>query len=168
MWKTLLVPHDFSPCADAALAQAADLALVHGASILVLHVSSLPPNVPADARIAPPDAKEAQRLDEYVLRGVNERLGAIAAPLRAGGLVVDARARIGDVEDEILAAVASEGVSAIVMGTHGREGLSHFLVGSIAEKVVRRSPVPVVTVRTPGARAKAIAEEQIAEDELAG
>lgn len=48
---------------------------------------------------------------------------------------------------EILAYVEDEGSDLVVMGTHGRTGLDHYLIGSVAEKVVRRSPVPVVTVR---------------------
>jgi len=48
---------------------------------------------------------------------------------------------------EILDYVGDAGMDMVVMGTHGRTGLDHYLIGSVAEKVVRRSPVPVVTVR---------------------
>lgn len=168
MWKTLLVPHDFSPCADAALAAAAELARIHHASIVVLHVSDLPPNVPADARIAPAAGAPSVRLDEHVARGASARLEALVAPLRERGLEVATRARIGDVCAMILEAARDDEASAIVMGTHGRDGLAHVLLGSVAEKVVRRSGVPVVTVRTPGGTGEHTPEESLAEDELAG
>jgi len=60
------------------------------------------------------------------------------------------------------------GADALVVGTHGRKGLSHLLLGSVAEKVVRSAPVPVVCVRTPARDATPIREETDIEDELAG
>lgn len=168
MWKTILVPHDFSASAEAALRTAAELARVHRAMIVVLHVSNLPPNVPVDARIVPAAGADSVRLDEWVARGTSAKLEGVAAPLRAQGLEVATRARIGDIESEILAAALEDAASVIVMGTHGREGLAHVFLGSVAEKVVRRAPVPVVTVRTPGPETERTNEERAAEDELAG
>jgi nucleotide-binding universal stress UspA family protein len=155
MWKILLVPHDFSACAAAALAMAAKLARTHGAELVLLHVSDLPPNVPGNAH-------------EEVMRGASERLEALAAPLRNAGLSVATRARIGDPCREILGVARDDEASALVMGTHGREGLARAFLGSVTESVVRRSPVPVVIVRVPDAEAVPTAEEQAAEDELVG
>lgn len=168
MWKKLLVPCDFSACSEAALALAAGLARTHGAAVALLHVSDLPPNLDADARITPPDTDRALRVDEYVTRGATERLESLARPLRDGGLRATVRAVTGDVAREILRAADDEGASAIVIGTHGRTGLSHLLLGSVAEKVVRAAKVPVVTVRLPGPEAHATDEERAAEDELVG
>jgi nucleotide-binding universal stress UspA family protein len=154
MWKTLLVPHDFSACADAALAVAAQLARLHRADLVILHVSDLPANVPRDA-------------DEEISRGTSRRLEEIAGPLRAD-LSVATRARIGDVCREVLSVAKDEEASAIVMGTHGREGLTRALLGSVTEAVLRRSPVPVVIIRAPHGAPHPTAEEVAAEDELAG
>lgn len=168
MWKTLLVPHDFSACADSALRVALELAETHGSDLVILHVSDLPPNVAADARITPAGETTSVRVDEYVTRGASARLEAIAGTLRKGGVGVCTRAVIGDVADEILKAAEDHAASAIVVGTHGRNGLAHLLLGSIAEKIVRRSRLPVVTVRTPAPEAQHTAEEVAAEDELSG
>jgi universal stress protein A len=155
MWKTLLVPHDFSACADAALVLAAQLAHHHHADLVLVHVSDVAPNVPRDA-------------DEAIVRGASRRLEDLAAPLREKGLSVATRARIGDISTEVLGVAKDDDVSAVVIGTHGRAGLSRALLGSVAETVVRRADVPVVIVRAPGGVPKPTAEEIAAEDELAG
>jgi nucleotide-binding universal stress UspA family protein len=168
MWKRLLVPCDFSACADAALALAIELARTHGAELSLLHVSDLPPNLEADARITSPDGAASMRVADYVTRGAATRLEAVAKPAREAGLRVSVRAVTGDVATEILRTADEQAASALVIGTHGRTGLSHLLLGSVAEKVVRAAKVPVVTVRLPGPEARATEEERAAEDELAG
>jgi len=88
--------------------------------------------------------------------------------LRNDGLSVETLAVTGDVATEIVSAAQAKGVDAIVMGTHGREGLSHLMLGSVAEKVIRRSEVPMVTVRWSRGQAEPTKEEREVEDELAG
>lgn len=168
MWKRLLVPCDFSACSDAALAVSKDLARTHGAEVMLLHVSDLPPNLEADARISPPGTAESMRVDEYVTRGATARLEALARPIRDTGIGVSVRAVTGEVAREILRVADESAASAIVIGTHGRTGLSHLLLGSVAEKVVRAANVPVITVRLPSPESRATEEERAAEDELAG
>ncbi len=168
MWKRLLVPCDFSACSDAALVLARELARAHGAELMLLHVSDLPPNLDAAARITPPGAAEAVRVDEYVTRGAEARLEELARPIRDAKIGVRVRAVVGEVAHEILRVADEQSASAIVIGTHGRTGLSHLLLGSVAEKVVRAANVPVVTVRLPSPASRATEEERTAEDELAG
>lgn len=168
MWKRLLVPIDFSACSDAALGLAAELARAHGAEVTLLHVSDLPPNLAGEAMITPAGAKDPVRVADYVTRGARERLDVLATDLTARGIAVCTRAVTGDVAHEILRVAEDEAASAIVIGTHGRTGLSHLLLGSIAEKVVRASRVPVVTVRAAAEEARGTKEERAAEDELAG
>ena len=69
------------------------------------------------------------------------------ASLRAHFSSADASLRTGVPADEILAVAAEVRADLIVMGTHGRRGFSHLLMGSVAERVVRTSPIPVLTVR---------------------
>lgn len=171
MWKRLLVPHDFSECAAHALGEAVALAKVHGSSLVLLHVSPLPPNLSADALITPPGEREAVRVAEYTTRGATKDLEAIAAPLRRKGLDLGTRAIVapsGDVAGEICNVAKEIGAEAIVVGTHGRTGLSHLLLGSVAEKIVRRATIPVVTVRMAAPEARPTREESVAEDETAG
>jgi len=171
MWKKLLVPHDFSACATRALAEALTLAKVHGATLTLLHVSPLPPNLPGDALITPPGEREAIRVADYTNRGATKELEAIAEPLRREGFDVRTlavAATSGDVSSEICAVAKEVGSEAIVVGTHGRTGFSHLLLGSVAEKIVRRATIPVVTVRLHAAEATPTREESVAEDETAG
>ena len=168
MWTKLLVPHDFSACATHAVGLAADLAKAHGARLMVLHVSQLPANVAPDALITPSGERTSVRVDDYVTRGAGRELDRIAEPLRKDGLSVETFAVTGDVAAEIVATAKAKGADAIVMGTHGREGLSHLMLGSVAEKVIRRSHVPVVTVRWSRGHAEPTREERAVEDELAG
>jgi nucleotide-binding universal stress UspA family protein len=149
MWKTLLVPHDFSPCADRALALAGDLARQHGASVVLVHITHLPPGLMADAMMSDRETGQLVRVDAYARATATARLEEVAGPYRAAGLEISVRAVVGDVADEILELVAEVGADLIVMGTHGRTGLRHMLLGSMAEKVVRQATVPVLTVREP-------------------
>lgn len=171
MWKRLLVPHDFSMCAARALDVAVELAVDGGAQLTLLHVSSLPPNVPRDAMVTPPGASAAVRADVLTTAGARRELEAIAAPLSARGLSVRTLAiatEAGDASTWILRVAEEIEVDAIVLGTHGRKGLSHLLLGSVAEKVVRGARVPVVTVRSVAPEAKPTREESLVEDEVTG
>ena len=171
MWKHLLVPLDFSECAHRALELALGIALREDASLTLVHVTPLPPNLPPDALVTPPGATMATRIDEYTTAGARARLEAIAVPLRDRGIDVRTfavAARSNDVADELLRAVSAIGADAVVIGTHGRTGLSHLLLGSVAEKVIRRAAVPIITVRAHAAEAQPTREERVAEDELEG
>ena len=171
MWKHLLVPVDFSECAARAVELGRSIAERDRARMTLVHVSLLPPNLPPDALVTPPGAAERVRVDEYTTRGVGGLLDAIAAPLRDRGLdvrTVAVAASSGDVADELMRVAAESNADAIVVGTHGRTGLSHLLLGSVAEKVIRRANVPVITIRSTSAEAQPTREERVAEDELAG
>jgi universal stress protein A len=168
MWKKLLVAHDFSDCAARALRTAVELARVHGAELALAHVSELPPNLPPDTMVTPADAPGPLRVDDYTMRGARQQLEAIAEPLRREGIAVRTLAATGEIGEQILALATEIGADALVVGTHGRKGLSHLLLGSVAEKIVRGATVPVVCVRTHSPEAKKTREESDVEDELAG
>jgi universal stress protein A len=148
LFRKILVPHDFSPHANRALKVAAALAREHRGRLLVLH--AIAPFTPVTgfpaleetAWIPPADlvGHEQRRLESLVARTVGGR-GAPRATVRV---------IIGDPFQRIIAAAA--GMDLIVMATAGRTGLSHLLIGSVAEKVVRHSPVPVLTLRPAAAR----------------
>jgi len=74
----------------------------------------------------------------------------------------------GEVTAQIVTLARQVEADALVVGTHGRTGLSHLLLGSVAEKIVRAAAVPVVCVRTSAAEAAPTREESSAEDELSG
>ena len=77
------------------------------------------------------------------------RVAHDASEIRQSGLAVETRVLIASAESAILEVATEQRADLIVMGTHGRQGLSHALLGSVAEKVVRLSTVPVLTARLP-------------------
>jgi len=147
VWKTILVPHDFSSCANHAAALARDVALAHGARLVLLHVTEMPMGLGPETVIVPDEGGGPIKVRDYALKAAQEHLDDLAARLRKEGLEVTTQAVMGHVIEEIIQVTTSEGADLIVMGTHGRTGLSHLVAGSVAEKIVRNAPVPVLTVR---------------------
>ena len=145
----ILVPTDFSPTADAALDYAFGLAERFGASLQLLHVLDDPfvfEGMSAEAYIA-----EAPVLRSAMLADAREKLGHRAGP-RQARVHVDTEVLFGHGARTIAEYAAERGVDLIVMGTHGRTGFAHLLLGSVAERLVRTAPCPVLTVRHPEAK----------------
>jgi len=143
MFKHILVPTDFEAPADAALTTAIELAQRFGAKLSILHVYSLPP-VPYGGPLAWP-------LDE--LAGLaRSALDDLLAKAKPRFPTCEAILQRGNPWERILATAAENGADLIVMGTHGRKGVARALIGSITEKVVRMSPVPVLTVSNESAK----------------
>jgi nucleotide-binding universal stress UspA family protein len=123
---------------------AADLARRHGAELVLLHAYPIPGytfpdgSVMASPKMMQELAEQAQRhLEEW--RADAERI--VQAPR------VSVEKAIGEPASEIVSYATDSGVDLLVLGTHGRTGLEHALMGSIAERVVRRAHCPVLTVR---------------------
>jgi nucleotide-binding universal stress UspA family protein len=85
----------------------------------------------------------------FAVSGAEAHLRDLAARLERDGVSAEVFVRVGKPADEILACAAEHGADIIVMGTHGRTGIRHLLAGSVAERVVRASAVPVLTTRHP-------------------
>jgi len=147
-WKTILVPHDFSSCANQAAALARDVAQSHGAKLVLLHVAQLPSGWDPDALIAAAPTDVPLPAREVASAGARGHLDDLAQRLRKDGLDVSTSCAFGDIVEEILAASRREGADLIVMGTHGRSGIAHMVVGSVTEKVVRQASIPVMTLRS--------------------
>lgn len=140
--RHILVPVDFSDGSMRALETAVDMALDAGAKLTLFHVHHLPANVFPDVILPmPPDVQRD------IERSVERALDKWRDQARAAGVAADTRTAFGGTADEICAAADALGVELIVIGTHGRGGLSHALLGSVTEKVVRKAPCPVLTVR---------------------
>lgn len=142
--QNILVPSDFSECSDAAVRYGLELARKFDATLHLLHVVQDPMTMPWAA-----EAYAVPMLDviEQSQKHAAERLKAMVPPADRGRVQVDST--VASPYPEILRYAGHNGIDLIVMGTHGRGGVSHLLLGSIAEKVVRRSPCPVLTVRYP-------------------
>ena len=140
--ERMLVPIDFSDCSLDALEYAALVARQAKASIDLLHVLE-PVSYGLDFTLG--HAEDRQRRRERITR----RLEDLSAALSATGLTIKTHVRGGVPTDSILDSVHSVSGDLIVMGTHGRRGLSHVMAGSVTEAVLRRSECPVLTVRSP-------------------
>jgi nucleotide-binding universal stress UspA family protein len=146
-WKRIICPVDFSDASRAALETAADLARLHGARLTLLHAYPVPGYTFPDGSFVA-SAKMLEELAEAA-RVHLEEWKAIATSL--GLKDVEAVTAVGEPAAEIVAHVKEKGADLVVVGTHGRTGLTHALMGSVAERVVRRAPCPVLTVRPPKA-----------------
>jgi nucleotide-binding universal stress UspA family protein len=148
-WNTILVPHDFSASANHALAIARDEAKLHKAKIVLFHVIDLPHQIGPDAVIVPDATGAPISVRDYAVSSAENHLKDITARLAKDGMSVTCFIRVGSPVEEITRFVDENAVDLVVMGTHGRTGLKHLMVGSVAERVVRSSKVPVLTIRHP-------------------
>jgi nucleotide-binding universal stress UspA family protein len=139
----ILVPTDFSPGAEAALAWAMQLAELFGAQVTILNV--LDPSLGAIAGFPAHMASMPAygELLETVRRESKSEMEKIAKRFPNSKTLI----REGSPRPVILDAATELRAGLIVMGTHGRTGLSHVFFGSVAEHVVRHSKIPVLTVR---------------------
>ena len=136
--KRILVATDFGPAAEAALIYGRALARNFGATLTVMHVAE---NFFLRATIADPHALKAA-----VARRLEERLTAEDRSALHARAVLETSDQPADA---ITTYAKQAEIDLIVMGTHGRHGISHLLVGSVAERVVRTAPCPVLTVKHP-------------------
>jgi universal stress protein A len=148
-WKTILVPHDFSASANHAAALARDVAKVHGARLVLLHVVELPYQVTPDTVIVTDQTGAPMNIREYAVTTAEEHLADLVARLTKDGVAASSVVRVGNAVDEILRYADEQHADLIAMGTHGRTGLAHVIVGSVAERVVRGAKMPVLTARSP-------------------
>jgi nucleotide-binding universal stress UspA family protein len=148
--KKILVPTDFSEAADAALRYAAALPLAERPEITILYVYQLPAYFFPDGSVV----LSAPDMVEKLMTQIETSL-ARAANLASAAGAVDPRVQSvnGVASTEIVRFAEENGFDLIVMGTHGHTGLAHVLLGSVAEKVVRKAHCPVLTVRTPERKA---------------
>jgi nucleotide-binding universal stress UspA family protein len=143
--KKILVPTDFSGHAGHAADLAVDLARKVGGEICFLHVYDYPTYVLPDGALLP-----AADVVSNMMADMQERFQVLTAKHADSGVPMSTQSRQGVPLTEIVRFAQEWGADLIVMGTHGRTGIQHFLIGSTAEKVVRKAPCPVLTVRPPG------------------
>jgi nucleotide-binding universal stress UspA family protein len=140
LFRRILVPHDLSEHATRALALAAGLAAEHRGRLLVLHVIA-----PFQPVLGFPEGVPWSIPETDVMASARKALDSLIARTVKGRLRVESRVELGDPYQRIID--AARRADSIVIATAGRTGVSHMLIGSVAEKVVRHSPIPVLTVR---------------------
>ncbi|MFZ0246346.1 universal stress protein [Candidatus Binatus sp.] len=144
VFSRILCPIDFERDSMDALELACRLAKQNSATVYLLTVIGAPP---AAATALPPVALNPNPEFEA---GCLRRLEAIARE-KLAGVPHEIFVATGNAAPEILNLTAEQDIDLLVMGTHGRTGLKHFLLGSVAERVVRESPVPVLTIHPKAA-----------------
>jgi universal stress protein A len=145
----ILHPTDFSECAAQAQATAVDLAGKLGGEILLLQVLVETP-LYGESIV---NMSRVQSIYDAQRKWAEEALEGRADDLRRRGLKASWRVQVGVPFEEIAKIAQEEHADMIVMGTHGRSGLNRALLGSVAERVVRLAPCPVLTIRQAKAEA---------------
>ncbi len=142
----ILVPTDFSQHSHNALNYAAAFAEKFGAELYLLHVvQDLALFIPEAVSVVPP----AMPPIEQMTAAVREALERVVRENDLGRLTVHCEVREGTPFYEIVQFAKEANIDLVIMGTHGRSGLAHVLLGSVTERVVRKAPCPVLTVRDP-------------------
>jgi nucleotide-binding universal stress UspA family protein len=145
--KTILLPTDGSECSRKAMAYALSFAKQYGARVVALHV--IDRRWEEQTRVA--FVEVGQDITQKIQEGYEEEarriLQEVADAGGKAGVPVDTRFLTGIPFDEIVRTGSELSADLIIMGTHGRAGVSHLLLGSVAERVVRKAPCPVLTVR---------------------
>ena len=145
----ILAPTDFSDDSIYALSYAVEMAQKFSAEVIVLHVDQALAPVMISELNPGFDMGAMNRIAEEQRLLAMRELDQTTARLRGQGIKTRALLRVGAPFLEIINSAQSEGADLIVMGTHGRSGLSHVLMGSVAERVVRKAHCAVLTVRHP-------------------
>ena len=148
MYKKILVATDLTAASEPAVRTALALAQALGADVAALHVLDAPLE---SAKWFLPDSPEMQSLRSAIAREedtVHAQLAAQVGSLSEGATQIDAIVRRGNPVDTIRAVADEVGADLLVLGTHGRRGIQHALLGSVAERVVRTASQAVLTIRS--------------------
>jgi nucleotide-binding universal stress UspA family protein len=144
--KDILVPVDFSEGAAEALSYAYALAEPFGARVHLLHVWEMPHWGGPELLVQIPGG-QSEYLRDRIRQDAEESLARLSKQVaKPDGVTLTTALSVGDARLEIVR-TAREDFDLLIMGTHGRRGLSRLLLGSVAEYVVRHSPCPVLVVR---------------------
>jgi universal stress protein A len=145
MFKKIVCPIDFSEFTDEILKYAVNITKKFNAELHLIHIiPNLNYFIPYESFLTPENLvaieknieKEVEKDFEKVTKDIDMPLKKI---VKTGATFV-----------EIIDYIKEEDIDLVVMGTHGRSGIEHILIGSVAEKVVRKSPCPVLTIRPRG------------------
>lgn len=140
----ILAPVDFSPASNHAFQYAVELATKLKAEIHAVHVYQLPVYTFTEGAVT-----AGPEVVSKIVDASNDALKRLVSEHKASGVTIHAHVLEGMPHDAVLDLAKKHDIQLIVMGTHGRSGLTRFLLGSVAERVVRSSPVPVLTIRSP-------------------
>ena len=142
--KTILYPTDFSENADHARPYVVDFAKRFQAKVVLLH--AVPPPTYAPAYELPIDLKQ---MDERIQEAAREKIEKLQVQISGEGIETETVVDVGSAFVEIIRNARERNVDLIILSTHGYGAVKHLLLGSTAERVVRKAPCPVLTIRHP-------------------
>lgn len=140
-FNTILVATDFSDISDRAFKTAASLARKLGSKLHVIHIVQIhPTNMPESGNV------RIEELEAIEAKSANDNLEKYVAE-RCQGIEVSTHVLHGDPATQVNKTAKETNADLIVMGTHGRTGFAHLIMGSVAESVLKKSEVPVMCVK---------------------
>jgi nucleotide-binding universal stress UspA family protein len=145
IWRTILVPVDFSTPSEAALTYALTLAAANSAALHVCHIIPVPHVLDALYERGLEPQESVKRIEHKARQRINEIVRSASSTLKP-----HLHCSEGDARDGVLEWAEKLKADLIVMRTHGRQGAERFFMGSVAEAVVRRASCPVLTLRGEG------------------
>ena len=146
MYDRILVAHDLTEHAQPVLRAALDLGKQLRSTVHILHVVTPPLSVPPGGWFSVPETEIASWGQRVRHAATEELERVVREAVRQGDPEVKLHVALGEPSEAILAEARNLGASLLVLGTHGRKGWQHLMLGSVAERIVRTAPVPVLTV----------------------
>ncbi len=143
MYKRVLVPLDGSELAEVVFAYARELAARLGLDLVLLHVAS-----PHERDLIPLHRAYVERAAGILRRESEELQKKVGIQPKGGGVAAEGELAVGHAAEEILSCALRQNIDLILMATHGRSGIKRWALGSVADKVLRASKIPVWLVRT--------------------
>jgi nucleotide-binding universal stress UspA family protein len=143
--RRILFPTDFSEPAEYAWPYALTFAQEFGAEVHLIHVIAPPPRLTEAYAVN----FDPERMVKSLTDEANASMDRQVEAAKSRGLIFRSEVRVGVDYREIIDYATKHDIDLIVMATHGRTGLAHVLLGSVAEKVVRKAPCPVLTIKHP-------------------
>jgi universal stress protein A len=141
--QRILFATDLTPASKPALREAVDLAKETGAELIIAHAYE-PPNVPQAAAVGPAVYGE---WDQNLRTGLEEQIAPLVEEAKRAGAKARSLLVSGAAGETIAKQAKANDVDLVVMGTHGRKGVSRLFLGSVASRVITTAPCPVMTVR---------------------
>ena len=141
--RRILFPTDFSQNAEYAFQYALTFAREFAAKLYVLHVIYFPPQMPE---------YDIEQVINGLVKNAEKSLKRLIEKTKETEVIFHPEVRVGTEYSEIIEFAEKEKIDLVVMGTHGRTGLAHAFLGSVAERVVRYTSCPVLTVKPPAVR----------------
>ncbi len=139
--RKILAPIDFSGRSIEELRWATTMANIFGAELITLHV--IPPET---VEVYAREGKDWNAMREEVCEKTKEMVEEVGSDIGLAGLEHEEHVVAGEPVEEILHAIKLHDIDFVVISTHGRSGISHALMGSVVEKLVAKSPVPMLTL----------------------